>query len=144
MILRPHERFVYAGDVALRAPNGTPLPAVPQYMIVTVDEADPALIADARDDERFVMAALRFTDRQRAEDRFAALKAGRTPPTPETGTPLYIKESTAAINPKTHQTHEGEKIIKLLAQEFAELLAMHTRREKSVARQGNKVKEATT
>lgn len=137
MILRPNERFIYAGEIALRAPNGAPLPAVSQYMIVNSDAADPALLADAQDNERFVMAGLLFKGKQKAEERFAALKVGRKPPPPEKGTPLYIKESAANINPKTEQTPDGELVIKLLAAEFAELLAFQMRRDRTSAAQGN-------
>jgi len=51
-LLKPHERLVYAGTTALRAPDGTPLESVPQYMIVSADEAEPASVAELREDER--------------------------------------------------------------------------------------------
>ena len=38
-ILKPNERIVCVGQTALRAPDGTPLPAVPLYKIVDVGEA---------------------------------------------------------------------------------------------------------
>ncbi|MCL2575694.1 MAG: hypothetical protein FWE33_04600 [Defluviitaleaceae bacterium] len=35
--LAPHQRLVQCGQTALRAPDGTPLPAVPMYIIVGDD-----------------------------------------------------------------------------------------------------------
>ena len=37
-ILKPHERLVCVGQTALRAPDGTPLPAEPLYKIVDVGD----------------------------------------------------------------------------------------------------------
>ncbi|GHU96206.1 hypothetical protein FACS1894208_10450 [Clostridia bacterium] len=137
MILRQNECFINAGCVTLPASNGELLPIVPQYKIVRADTADPALVADAQDGERFVLAGLVFTDRQRAEERFSALKAGQTPPPRERGTPLYFKESTANLNRKTGQTPCGETIIKALAVEFAELFAAQIQNGKEAEHDGH-------
>jgi hypothetical protein len=74
-----------------------------------------------------------FTDRRRAEERFSALKAGRTPPPREKGTPIYFKESTAGINPKTEQTPDGERVLTALAEEFAGLFAAQIQAQNEVS-----------
>ena len=38
--LKPKERLVCVGQTALRAPDGTPLPAVPLYKIVDISEVE--------------------------------------------------------------------------------------------------------
>ena len=134
--LEKNERLVYAGEIALRAPNGTPLPAVPQYIIVPVEQADPATVAEVGENERLVYGGRVFTDRQRAEERFAALKAGREQPPREVGTPLYLIEGVENIDPKTGRTHESEKIIKTMSKEFSEIYALQMRKEKALERQG--------
>jgi hypothetical protein len=97
--LKKNERLVFAGNAALRAPDGTPLPSVPQFVIVGVDEATGS-VAELKDNERLILAGRVFTDKQRAEERFAALKAGREQPPREVGTPLYVVEDAEnlAIN----------------------------------------------
>lgn len=132
--LKDNERLVFAGTVALRAPDGTPLPAVPQYMIVPVDEADPALITDIKENERLVYGGRIFNEKKRAEERFAALKAGREQPPREVGIPLYFKENVANINPKTERTYESDKIIETLSKEFAEMFFMQIRKKKALER----------
>ena len=39
--LKPNQRLVCAGQTALRSPDGTPLPAVPMYIIVDESVIDP-------------------------------------------------------------------------------------------------------
>jgi len=134
IMLKENERLVYAGTVALRAPNGEPLPAVARYMIVPVDEADPACVVELKDNERLVLGGQIFTDRKRAEERFAALKAGREQPPREVGTPLYFIENAANINPKTECTYESDKIIETMSKELAEIYALHIRRKQALAR----------
>ncbi len=134
--LEKNERLVCAGTVELRAPNGTLLPTVQQYIIVSFNEADPACITEVEENKRLVLGGCVFTDRKRAEERFAALKAGREQPPREIGTPLYFQEDAENINPKTERTHEGDKIIKALSKDFAEIFAIQQRKEKALKRQG--------
>lgn len=136
--LEKNERLVRAGMVELRAPNGALLPAVPQYMIVSVDEVDPATVVEAQENERILYGGRIFNDKKRAEERFAALKAGREQPPREVGTPLYFIENAANVDPKTGRTHESEKIIKTLSKEFAEAFAVQKRKEKALEKQGIK------
>ena len=84
--LKENERLVFAGTVALRAPNGELRPAVPQYMIKPAAEADPAHAREVGENERVVFGGQMFTDRKRAEERFAALVAGRKAALREKGT----------------------------------------------------------
>ena len=102
--LKENERLVYAGKATLRAPNGEVLPAVPQYMIVSVHEADPAAVVDVQKNERIVLAG-HVLEKKRAEERFAAIKAGRTPPPKEGGIPLYFLMDAENVNPKTGLPH---------------------------------------
>lgn len=142
--LDKNERLVCAGTVALRAPDGTPLPAVQQYIIVGVDEADPAAAHEVKENQRLVYGGRVFTDRQSAEERFAALKAGREQPPREVGTPLYLIEDMENIDPKTGRTLESEKIIQTMTKEFAEVFALHMRKEKALAKRDEKAKEVQT
>lgn len=134
--LKKNERLVYAGNTALRAPDGTPLSAVPQYMIVPVDEAEPANIVELGDNERLVYGGRVFNNKRAAEERFAALKAGQTQSRRDIGTPLYFIEDAANIDPKTGRTYESEKIIATMAKEFTEVFAVQKRREQALAKQG--------
>lgn len=135
IILKRNERLVYGGIATLRAPNGEPLPSVKQYMIVPADEADPTAVVELQKNERLVYGGRAFKDRKRAEERFAALKAGREPPPREVGTPLYFIEDAANINKKTGRTVEGDEIINALSRDFAEILAMQKRKEKELKQQ---------
>lgn len=139
--LDKNERLVCAGTVALRAPDGTALPAVQQYIIVSDDETDHATTHAIKENQRLVCGGRVFTDRQRAEERFAALKAGREQPPREVGTPLYLIEDAADIDPKTGRTHESEKIIQTMSKEFAEIFSLHMRKEKALEKQGEKAKD---
>lgn len=134
--LDKNERLVCAGTVALRAPDGTPLPAVQQYIIVSDDEADPATTHEVTENQRLVCGGRVFTDRQRAEERFAALKAGREQPPREVGTPLFFIEEMENVDPKTGRTLESEKIIKTMSKEFAEIFALQMRKEKALEKHG--------
>jgi len=117
--LAKNERLVQAGTVALRAPDGTPLPAVPQYIIVPADKADPAAIRAVRKNERLLYGGQILDGRGRAEERFDALKEGRKQPPRETGTPFYFIENAAKADPKTGRTAKENKIIITLSTEFA-------------------------
>ena len=133
--LKKNEKLVQAGTVELRAPDGSPLPAVPQYIIVAADEADSAA-REVQENERVLYGGLILNDKKRAEERFAALKAGRDAPPREIGTPLYFIEGAENVNPKTGRTAEGDKIIGILSKEFAEIFAIEKRKEKALAKQG--------
>jgi hypothetical protein len=122
--LKENERLVYAGNTALRAPDGTPLNSVPQYMIVPEDEADPAAVKGIRENERLVPIGIVCTNKKQAEERFAAIKAGRTPPPRESTKTLYIKEDAAKINPKTGLSQAEEKAIDpLIIEDFLAVFA---------------------
>jgi len=136
--LHENERLIQAGTVALRAPDGSPLPAVPQYIIVHVDEADTAAAREVQENERVLYGGVVFNDKKRAEERFAALKAGREQPPREIGTPLYFIDGAENVNPTTGRTAEGDKIIGILSKEFAEIFAIEKRKEKALAKQGGK------
>ena len=133
--LKKDEKLIQAGTVALRAPNGKPLPAVPQYMIVTVDRADPARVVELKENERIMFGGEILNDKKRAEERFTAIKAGQTPPPKEPKTPLYFIEDAENINPKTGRTAEGDKVIESLTKMFTEAYAIYRRKEKSQERQ---------
>jgi len=109
-LLQPNERLVCVGKTALRAPDGTPLEGVPQYMIVQADKADPAAVEALRENERLIVAGTVHTDHRAAEARFAALQAGREYQPPEDGTPLYIIEPAENVNRKTRLSAAEEKV----------------------------------
>lgn len=137
--LNKNERLVYAGETALRAPDGTPLPTVPQYMIVPAEQADPALITELKDNERLVWAGTVDNNRKRAEERFAALKAGEKPPPRTNGVSLYIKEDVKNINPKTHLSESEEKACDPLIEDLVSAFAAQMRQMKALQRQGKVV-----
>lgn len=142
--LKENQRLVYAGETALRAPDGTPLPAVPQYMIVSVDEADPAFVAELQDNERLILAGTVHNERISAEERFAALKAGQAQPPRAAGIPLYIKEDAENINPKTRLSESEEKACEPLIGDLVSAFSVQMRKMKALERQGKAVAENGT
>ena len=92
MVLTKNERLVFAGTAALRAPDGSLLPAVPQYMIVDASKADPAKTATLRKGERLVQAGS-------VHSRGARQKTSK----------LFIKETAENIGRSTGLTQTEEK-----------------------------------
>ena len=133
--LKENERLVYAGTAPLRAPNGTPLPAVPQYMIVSIEEADPAAVVNLQKNDRIVLAGLILHEKKRSEERFAAIKAGRVPPPEEGSIPLYMLMDAENINPKTGLPWSVEKACAELSKDLADLYARQERKKKALAKQ---------
>ena len=78
--LKPNERLICAGMTAFRAPDGKPLEAAPQYIIVPADKADVARTVELRGNERLIAAGTIHSDRKAAEDRYAEALAGRAKP----------------------------------------------------------------
>lgn len=136
--LKKNQRLIYAGETALRAPDGSPLPAVPQYMIVTVDEADPACVVELQKNETLVVAGTVHNDKKTAEERFAALKAGREQAARADGIPLYIKEDAENINPKTRLSESEEKACEPLIGDLLTEFSIQVRKKKALERQGVK------
>ncbi|MCL2356608.1 MAG: hypothetical protein FWC70_05530 [Defluviitaleaceae bacterium] len=124
--LKKGELLVYAGDTALRAPNGTLLPSVPQFVILTAADP-PAAATPLKKTERLIMAGQVFHEKKRAEERFAALKAGReSPPKEAGGTPLYVVEDAKNFN-SAGFTSEDEKANAALAAELTSIFAFQMR-----------------
>ena len=134
--LKKNERLVYAGETALRAPDGSLLPSVPQYVIVSLEEADPAAVAKIKSNERIVLAGRVYNHKLKAEERFAAMKAGRKVPPKEESTPLYILLDKAQVNPKTGAPWETSGALRLLGKDLAGLIAMQKRKERALEKQG--------
>ena len=133
--LKKNERLIYAGNAPLRAPNGEPLPAVPQYIIVAADEADPAAVREVQKGERVALVGKAFNDYKSAEERFAALKAGRATSPPEVGVPLYILTGAESVNPTKGLTHGQEQACADIAKDLTATFAMHMRKIKAAERQ---------
>ncbi len=130
--LAKNERLVYAGHTALRAPDGTPLPSVPQLKIVPAEEADPGLVTQLAENERLILAGHVLTDRKRAEERFAALKAGRKPPPREKSVALYV----VADKDGAERNEEKQKALNTsIAKDLAALFSLHMRKLKAEERQ---------
>jgi hypothetical protein len=126
--LKPNERLVRDGFASCRAPDGTPLSEVPQYIIVAGSEADPACVEPLRKNERLILAGTAQTDRANAEARFEALLAGREQP-PRAGVlPIYIKERARNTNPKTGLSMAEERAVEPIVNELAEAFG-HAMRE---------------
>jgi hypothetical protein len=137
IIINNDERLVYAGTVALRAPNGIPLPAVPQYMIIPANEADPSDFVELHTNERLVLCGMIHTDIEKARERFAA---GESQLSTERGKPLYFKELAENINKKSGLPKGGEKAIDLLIDDIVEAFGRDMRKIKALKRQGLAVK----
>ena len=108
MTLGKHERLIRVGNAPLRAPNGKPLPAVPQYMIVPANEADPASVATLDKNEWLIMAGTVHS---------------RT--SPDDVKTLYVKEAAENVNKKSGLSKVEEKacnaILSDLLKAFAEI-----------------------
>lgn len=100
MTLKENQRLVCAGQMPLRAPDGTQLAAVPVFKIV------PAEDAELSPNERLTLIGTEES-KAAAEERYNALMAGETPPKSH-ATPLYIKDTADNADPETGLT-EGEK-----------------------------------
>ncbi|MCL2033830.1 MAG: hypothetical protein FWG94_03755 [Oscillospiraceae bacterium] len=110
--LKEHEWLVRAGTIWLRAPDGTPLPAEPQYRIVNADEAGPARVVELQENKRLVLAGRVFNDMALAKERYAAHKEGREIPPREEGIPIYILTDKENVDPKTGLTWEEKRLAK--------------------------------
>jgi hypothetical protein len=130
--LKKNERLVLAGNTALRAPDGTPLPSVPTYIIASINKADPAAVATVQKNERIILAGSVLYERERAEERFAALKAGRAMPPKEDSVPLYILTEAANVDPTTGELHETAKALAAAGKDLAALISIQKRREKAL------------
>jgi hypothetical protein len=110
MMLGKNERLVYAGNTALRAPDGRLLPAVPQYMIVPADDVDPASAVALQKDERLVMVGSVHSRTSPSDVKM-----------------LYIKEAAGNVNKSTGLSTAEENacnsIIPDLAAAFATRIA---------------------
>ena len=126
-LLQPNERLVHAGQTALRAPDGTPLENVPQYMIVPADEADPASVVELKDSECLVVAGTVHNARKAAEDRFAAAKVGHACPCAD-GTLLYIKDAASYVDKRTGLSAGEEKACEALVGDMLAAFAIYERR----------------
>ncbi|MCL2697025.1 MAG: hypothetical protein FWE74_02960 [Oscillospiraceae bacterium] len=133
IILKDNECLVYAGTIALRSPSGTPLPAVPQYMIVPADEADPAAIVELQKEKRLVLGGMIYTDIEEARKRFAA---GERKLSTESGKQLYFVEDAANINKKTGLSKGEEKAIEPLLSDIVEAFGRDMRKIKALHKQG--------
>ena len=136
MKLKKNERLVFAGNTAIRTPGGTPLPSVPQYIVVAFDEANPAAIAAVKNNERVVLIGRVMHEKPKAEERFAAAKEGRTLPPDEKTTPLYILMDAKDVNPKTGVPYETGKALRLAGKELAAFIAIQRRKNEALEKQG--------
>ena len=84
-----NERFILAGQMPLRAPNGEALPAVPVYKAAPAGCQGGEIL---KPNERLVFVGVEES-KSTAEERYNALVAGENPPK-SSATALYIKEPT--------------------------------------------------
>lgn len=106
MTLKENQRLVCAGQMALRAPDGTQLAAVPVFKIVSAEDVGADSVEELSPNERLTLIGTEQS-RKTAEERYNALMAGETPPKSQ-ATPLYIKDTADSTDPETGLT-EGEK-----------------------------------
>ena len=134
--LKNNEGLICVGNIELRAPDGTPLPSMAQYIKVSIEKADPAAIATVGADERIILAGRVSCHKQKAEERFAAMKAGREIPPKEESIALYIITDAANIDPETDLLYETSKACEVAGRDLARLISMQKRKEKALEKQG--------
>lgn len=134
--LKNNERLVFAGNTELRAPNGELLPSVPQFVIRNAAEINPADATTLQRGEGLIIAGHAFNEKKKAEERFAALKAGREAPPKENGIPLYVVEDLENLNPKTGLTEEQEYAYAALMGEISTLFSLYVRKMRLAERKG--------
>jgi hypothetical protein len=132
--LKRNERLVYAGKAPRRARDGSPLPSISQFIIVPVDEADPARVYRLGKDEHVILAGVMCENMASARERFAALQAGREPPPKEEGTPLYFVTDKEGL-----RLHEEEQnaINDDMAKAILPLFVEYVKEQEKLKRQGN-------
>ena len=135
--LKENEYLVCAGNIGVRVPNGTPLPSIPYYIIVSIDKANPTAVVTVNENERVILAGHILHHKQRAEERFAAYKAGREIPPKEESTPLYIITDAINVNPQTGLLIETSKACVVAGKDLAKLISIQKRKEKALERQAN-------
>ena len=133
-LIKENERLVRVSKTELRTPCGA-LANVPQYMIVPADKANPADFAELLAGERLIQSGTLHTDRESAEARFEALKAGKPAPPMAKGIPLYVKESAENVNPETGLSDGEQRACDMLAGEFLAAFARTMRKMKAAKRQ---------
>lgn len=106
MTLKENQRLVCAGQMPLRAPDGTQLAAVPVFKIVPAEDVGADSTSELLPNERLTLVGTE-QNKAAAEERYNALMAGETPPKSH-ATPLYIKDTADSADPETGLT-EGEK-----------------------------------
>lgn len=121
--LKKHEKLQYAGETALRAPDGSLLPSVPQFIIVS--DADTPSDYTLQKGERLILAGHIFNEKKKAEQRFADLKAGRKPEPREKGAPFYVVEDSKKVDKNGFSRwdhYHNSEIAKVVAEIFAQVV----------------------
>lgn len=136
MTLKENQRLVCAGQMPLRAPDGTQLAAVPVFKIVPAEDVSVDSVVELSPNERLTFIGTEES-KATAEERYNALMAGETPPKSH-ATPLYIKDTADSADPETGLT-EGEKqaLNPLVADLLCEFSAAMRERE-ALKRQGKR------
>jgi hypothetical protein len=128
--LKANERLVFAEESPYPAKDGS---AIPVFKIVPAAEADPARVYQLKENERLILAGHVLSDRKRAEERFAALKAGREMPPREEGTPLYVVTDQEGFD----LNEEEQKALNAdLSKHIYDMFSLHMRKMRVAERQG--------
>lgn len=106
MTLKENQRLVCAGQMPLRAPDGTQLAAVPVFKIVSAEDVGADSTEELSPNERLTLVGTEQS-KATAEERYNALMAGEMP-SKSHATPLYIKDTADNADPEAGLT-EGEK-----------------------------------
>ncbi len=106
MALKENQRLICAGQMPLRAPDGTQLASVPVYKIVSAEDVRADSAAELTPNERLVLVGT-TESKVTAEERYTSLMTGGFAPESE-AEPLYIKDFTDSTENETELT-EGEK-----------------------------------
>lgn len=103
--LKPNQRLMFDDYTRIRAPDGTLLPQVPQYVIVDVSEADPDRVEVLKKGEIL---------------EHIGGKAGRSPDGKFLpSTPLYKKVKASEVNPQSGSSKGEETLVADMAKVFA-------------------------
>lgn len=138
MTLKENQRLVCAGQMPLRAPDGTLLAAVPVFKIVSADGAGEDSAVELLPNERLTLVGMEQS-KAAAEERYNALMAGETPPKSH-ATPLYIKDTTNSVDPETGLTESEKRALNPLVADLLCEFSAAMREREALERQRKKVK----
>ena len=136
MTLKENQRLVCAGQMPLRAPDGTQLAAVPVFKIVPAEDVSVDSVVELSPNERLTFIGTEES-KATAEERYNALMAGETPPKSH-ATPLYIKDTADSADPETGLTEGEKQALNPLVTDMLKAFSAAMREREALKRQGKR------